>query len=299
MLNGIKNMINKKNNFLEAAALIYEDATNSELDDSIILGEDSDQDINEGENEDELYNVDDRIPNEEDNNGENDTDYQDPVDSEDHSSDNSEEELPSNSSDSDDNLDNDILNMDIDDSDELPDLVGRQTGEPADPSDDILNMEIDLHSNTPKDILPVPPAGASEVIPDTDDSTISQRPDSGFEDNEDNDNDNEDPRSILESPITEAISLSGDGSGTDSEGEVNTDSASSDDGSGDADMSSADNEDENIVTSAVKDKVSEMDTDVSDESGGGTPAGSAIIKKLSNITKNLEDVKKEIFDSIQ
>lgn len=61
----------------------------------------------------------------------------------------------------------------------IPTPMGAQTGEPINPLDDIANVEIDLGSNTMKDTLPIPPAGASGVVPE-DENNPSQHVDSGF-----------------------------------------------------------------------------------------------------------------------
>ena len=61
----------------------------------------------------------------------------------------------------------------------LPEPIGAQTGEPAKlGDDDLLSQEIDLGTNTPKDTLPVPPAGASDAV--VDDNLLDQPIDSGF-----------------------------------------------------------------------------------------------------------------------
>lgn len=110
-------------------------------------------------------------------------------------------------------------------------------------------------------------------------------------------------------PFMEDISLGGDDAGskdtatadvpeaTASAGDLSDDaSASTDTTDASADASST--EEESPVTTAVKDKVAEADaTDV--VSTATSSSQQEIMNKLSNITKNLEDVKKSIMSSLQ
>lgn len=179
MLNGIKNLINSKKEFTEAADLILEGTSlASKLDDTIVLGEESEpeipeEELNEGNEEEKETSTE----------GEN------------------EEETPSEPENIEDSLiedtpaepapvDDDVLNSSIDGSEEqpmplpgndLPTPVGKQTGEPINDTD-ILSTEIDLGSNTMKDVLPVPPGNAPEAV---NDDILNQRIDDGFGDEND------------------------------------------------------------------------------------------------------------------
>ena len=144
MLNAIKELINQKHAFQEAADLILE---NDDLDDSIIL--------NEGPDEIPEPNESDEIPT---------------------------EDAP-------------IGN------DELPEPISSTTGEPAQiGDDDLLSVEIDLATNTPKDILPTPPASASDAVSD-DDDILNQRIDSGFGNDEPAPVNKNDSSDLLDQPI--------------------------------------------------------------------------------------------------
>lgn len=169
MLNMIKNLINEKTSFLEEASMIYEDATSGQIDDSIILGEDtSDDEVKSGEDsnekEFEIRDEDENDSFEDENEAEEDEGHSDedsdimdtPVEN--------EPETPGDS--------NDLLNQSINSTD--------NQDTPHDDVDDILNVEINLKSNTMSDVLPVPPASAGEAVP-SDDDTLNTRIDSGFE----------------------------------------------------------------------------------------------------------------------
>lgn len=245
----------------------------------------------------------------------------------------------------------DILDAPIDDgsSDDFDNLslVGKQTGEPIEVTDDdLLSVTIDLKSNTMTDVLPVPPDNAGEAISD---DILSTRVDSGFEeaffnefrfreirgDSPEMDGveklRDKKKRSLADSPLAklardleydptltttydpppwkqklrdddnvnesdsflEGITLSGgDDAGNDS-----TDEPAADDNNSPAD--------ENEVTSAVKDKVAEaepddepMDDESGDDLGGSSSAKEALMKKLSSITKSLEDAKNAVLKSM-
>lgn len=154
MLNMIKDMIKQKNAFQEAADLILE---NEELDDSIILLHEE-SDLVEDAPTDE--------PAEEPKEDDAPAEGEEPAEN----GDEKPEEAPEE-----DKPEGDILDQPVDD--ELPEPVGAQTGEPAEIGDgDLLSVEIDLATNTPNDILPVPPAGAADAVPGAD----TTRVDSGF-----------------------------------------------------------------------------------------------------------------------
>lgn len=277
--------------------------------------------------------------------------------SDDSDNDNVEDDAEPESSE-DDILDSPIDDGSSDDFDNLS-LVGRQTGEPIElTDDDLLSVTIDLKSNTITDVLPVPPDNAGEAV---NDDILSTRVDSGFEEavfNEfrfreirgdspemdgverlrpkderlqkpaDHQFDQVELQVIKDLGITppenvylymmpwefrrkvneykakhgltessdsflEGITLSGDG---DAAGNDSTDEPAADDNPP---------ADENEVTSAVKDKVAEaepddepMDDESGDDLGGSSSAKEALMKKLSSITKSLEDAKNAVLKSM-
>ena len=192
MLEGIKNLINQKKDFIESASIIMEEADTLNIDDSIVLGEASENiDVNDLDVSDEVLTEDGEEV--ESLNEEDDVDDNTIEDEEDTKDDESEDPLndevdsPIPSSD-DDSLDDsnpepevpesdDVLDTDIDS--ELPTPVGAQTGQTVElPLQDLLNTEIDLQSNTSNDILPVPPTSASDAI--NSDELLDSNVDSGF-----------------------------------------------------------------------------------------------------------------------
>lgn len=319
MLNEIKAMIKQQTDYLEAAQLLFEDGTESALDDSIILGEETEdpevEDIKEeDEGEEEIEDTDDSEEEKEDKkDDEEDKDIMDePLDDE------SEDE---------DKGEDDLLNSSIGDDGEpplplpgdnsLPTPVGRQTGEPiSGDMDDILSLTLDMRSNTARDVLPIPPSNAAEAI--NDDSLLSQKIDSGFGDDtppaENNminttpntEGGSEGESDLLDSSLddggngsqfTEAINI-GDETSTSDNGGTAAEEPPVDGGEVPPDENNgADSpEPENDVTSAVRDKVAEMD----DQTSGTTKDSKEdLLKKLGNITKSLEDAKKAVMSAIQ
>lgn len=178
MLNGIKTIINKNQAFQESAGIILEE-TGIDIDDLIVLGEDTD--------DTDQLNLDNEI-------------------TEDDPTDDSEDDEARNTINNDNlsNTDNNMLTFDDkpaeptnepnqistdseedkdpmeDELDDLPTPIGKQTGEPInDDIDDIMHMEIDLKSNTISDALPIPPGNAGEAIA-SDEINPQQHVDSGF-----------------------------------------------------------------------------------------------------------------------
>lgn len=187
MLKGIRDMINRKQSFSEAAKVIFEDAVDSALDDLIILEKEepaAEEPVVEEEGaEEESLEKDEKKPDEnpedisledeeepEDDDDEEDDDLTDiPLDG--------GEEIPE------DDLGADLTDTPLDgDSgdDSLPTPIGAQTGEPvADNIDDIMQVSLDLKSNTLADLLPIPPSNAADaIIGDT--GIMNTRIDSGF-----------------------------------------------------------------------------------------------------------------------
>lgn len=355
MLNAIKEEIKKQKSYLEAAEVIFEDGSGKNLDDMIILGESAPM-MEEGE---EDFSMDDDTSpvqtedaddaesgkpaeTEEPETGNSDISDEpiegpaapEPIKSDDIGDEPIEdpvEEDPTPAADPD-----DIGNMPIDDDEDetpmptpgndLPEPIGRQTGDPVQ-DDNIADVNIDLQSNTIRDVLPVPPANAAEAI---DGDTMASHVDSGFGDNEPAFVDADDltsnpsvpvapepsedvptpspvgagdvPKNETE-PLSEAITI---GDPADDQQPITAAGATGDAADGDipADAEQVDtattdasDEGENAVTSAVRDKVAEADTDVGDD---GTVAGKDdILVKLGNITKNIEDAKKAVMSAIQ
>lgn len=313
MLGTIRNMIKEKTDLLEAASIIFEDGSGTNLDDTIVLGEDADTP------EDDHVEDDDKNPEEPEAGDDNDT-------KEDNDSSDDINEIPIEDEPVNDpeptpiEPDNSLLDVDISDEgdttlpgEDLPEPIGRQTGEPVNPTDDFLNVEIDLGSNTQKDVLPIPPANAGDVV-DSDNDT--QHIDSGFE-KEDGDNIPSDPAptgsELPTSPVTEenvdmiesffnppiggyasqykeAITI-GDDTGEEKPADGNETPVE------DAPADEEPTGEENDVTAAVKDKVAEAEADAPETDT--KTSKDELLKKLGNITKSLEDAKKAVMSSIQ
>ena len=269
MLNTIKNIIKEKKVFQEAAELILEDEA---IDDSIILGDDDSYPEEDAEDE--------KKP--EEKHEDEDNTSEEPV------------EEPKE----------DLLDAPLDDpstpGETLPEPVGVQTNEPAEAGDDIiLSTEIDLNTNTPNDTLPTPPVNAADAV---EGETDNARVNSGFEGEEEHPADDE---SLLDTPIddegedepkgesstiTEAISVGepveepADGN---KEDEKPVDEQSVEEGP--EEPVEEPKEEDNPVTAAVKDKVSEMNTE--DDGDQNSDTKETLFKKLSSLTKGIEDIK--------
>lgn len=303
MLSMIKGIINQKKDFLEAAEMILESEMNN-LDDLIILGEETALPDEPMIEEDEPELDDEKNDSEESDEKkpeEDDTDIVDqPI--------NDDEPV---SSDSDDIMDSPIGGdvedtpapteepasepasepveepMPIPGNDELPEPVSNVTGEPV-ADDNILSMELDLASNTPKDILPIPPASAGDAV--VSDDLVGQRIDSGFggESTED-----------IDDIMNEAITIADAPEGEEKPAEAApTEEAPATDTSTDVpvDDTSATEEPapDNDVTAAVKDKVAEAEAPTE-----AAPASKEeLMKKLSALTTGLEKAKELVMKSI-
>lgn len=100
---------------------------------------------------------------------------------------------------------NDLDNEPIPD-DGLPDPISSGTGEPVQNADNvILSTEIDISTGTPRDTLPIPPVGAGDAV--ASDDQMTQRIDSGFDDEivpeDDNDEHNPEADDIDGSPVVD------------------------------------------------------------------------------------------------
>ena len=269
MLNTIKNIIKEKKVFQEAAELILEDEA---IDDSIILGDD------------------DSYPEE---------DAEDEVKPEEKPEDEVKPEEPVEEP------KEDLLDASLDDpstpGETLPEPVGAQTNEPAEAGDDIiLSTEIDLNSNTPNDTLPTPPVNAADAV---EGETDNARVDSGFEGEEEHpaddeslldtpiDDEDEDEPKEESSTITEAISV-GEPVEEPADGENKEDGKPVDEQNpeeGPEEPVEEPKEEDNPVTAAVKDRVSEMNAE--DDVNQNSDNKEALFKKLSSLTKGIEDIK--------
>lgn len=376
MLNGIKDQIKKQKEMLEAAEIIFEDGSGRNIDDQIVLGQTA-QPFNEDadpapEDDGELKLDGEEGANPDEGDGHEDGDGDDtPIDTADIGADDADpaegQEKPEDGPSEPDDIGNEpaeepaepapktapISAAGAGDSgseplpmpgNDLPEPVGRQTGDPAQ-DDNVVDVNLDLQSNTIRDVLPVPPAGAASAVvsdqmdqhvdsgfggdgeqpaaqPETPPTEGSDTPpasppasepvpatETGPAGSEDIGNDSvEDPK-----PVTEAITLGGDAGGEAApaaEGEkpaeggdtapltaadAGTDPVPTEEPAGDpaAEPAPDEGEGENPVTAAVRDKVAESET----------PSPEAnkeeLLKKLGNITKNLEDAKKAVMSAIQ
>lgn len=283
MLNAIKDMISAKKSYLESAQIILE---NDELDDEITLDQPAAEPEEKKPVEDHEVEEPAEVPEET-----KDEPATDPTE---------------------DNID--------EPNDDLPEPVGAQTNEPiSDDSVNLLDVEINISTNTMDDVLPVPPANAQDAVPS---DVMDQQIDAGFgggepedepeapvadtsnmmddpidqpaanarelENNVDHDLMNDDIDAPVEesTAMTEAISIGDEPIPDDS-----TDAPSEEPAAPDAAQ-------ESPVTTAVKDKVEEADTPLEDpieepatEEPTEDEGKKAIMNKLSSLTKSLEDVK--------
>lgn len=191
MIEGIKQMINSKREYMESASILLEDVTGNNFDDLIVLGEEGNEDFGDTDNGEDIGEVgmedgseedpenvkeDDGDENDNENNG---SLFDEPIDDDEQSA------GPNLGTDT-----NGFMNdpIDPDQSEEplplpddgLPNPVGAQTGMDIEPEDDLLSMNIDLRSNTANDILPIPPKNAIEAIPGSEDEIPTHNVDSGF-----------------------------------------------------------------------------------------------------------------------
>lgn len=222
----------------------------------------------------------------------------------------------------------DLMHAPIEDPNELPTPIGRQTGEPINPENDLLTTEIDLTSNTPRDTIPVPPKHVEpeQVVPEDHSDDLANEPVEAPVELSDeqkanptmnqladliNQSDGHTVRvdqlkellrenGILKSegdPFQEAITI-GDPVEDSNGGDTNANPAP------EGDTTSTPTEDtpptDNIVTAAVKDKVAESEEPIADNlSGGETDSNKdAILKKLGAISKSIEDAKRAVIDMV-
>ena len=258
MLNTIKGLINEKKAFMESAKLILE---SDELDNSLILDENEPK-------EDPLQKDASEEPKEPEQKKEP-TAPAEPVN-------------PENN---------------------LPEPIGAQTGEPvSDDSVDLMSVEIDLKTNTQTDVLPVPPANAGDAIGD---DIMGQKVDSGFGSDE-----NKPPIEDTAGLMSEPIDQPKEGSVPENNftSDVMMESISIGDEPVGDDNTPPDAGQGSSVTDAVNAKVDEINEQPPEGNLEGNPEEvpteptesstpqnkEEIMKRLSNLTKSIEDVKNMI-----
>lgn len=330
MLSMIKGIINQKKDFLEAAEIILEDGMGNSLDDAIILGEDSDPIPQDNDSVVEEENMDEpkedpkednpEEPNEDPKEDDTGDIMDQPVDdvssSDEVSGDITDEPVVDDSVSDEPTSTPEEAPLPIPGDDTLPEPVSNVTGEPV-ADDNLLTMELDLSTNTPKDVLPVPPANAGDAV--VSDDLINQRIDSGFGgddgidssvvpeessiENDPIDNPVESNEPVVDDLLSEAITIadpvSEESPAESSAAPAEGDSTEVPPAEGDITSEPAPAEEppaDNDVTAAVKDKVAEADAPAYD--GDSETTKEELMKKLSNITKNLEDAKRAVMSAI-
>ena len=321
MISAIRAMIARKQEFIESAKVIYEDVMESEIDDLIILEADEEPKETPKENEE--------TPKEEEKDL-----LSEPISSGEEKD--TKEDLEDGEVDNGgiDNLLNEPIGGDVggDDMGENPFEEPPQD----DNIEDILDVSIDLKSNTIKDVLPVPPENAGEAI---NDDILNSRISSGFEDDdttpsqeddipseeddivpaeekdilnskigetEDVKDQEESPEEmgesfdILNSLLNEAITLDGEEGG----GETPPAETAPAEPATQTTDAPPDTGGDNAVTAAVKDKVSEVQTvdptpDVTTTPNPGGVEGAKVVHdQLSKVTMEIEKAKKAIVDNL-
>ena len=301
MLKTIKDIINERMALQEDASIILE---NDELDESIILTEDTDEPESDDDDksEDDKSEVNNGTPEED---SDKDEDQKDPDEG-------TEEVPPEEGPIEEPNEEPKEEPVDVsikDDTAELPEPEVK-----VDDNESILSMEIDLSTNTMKDTLPTPPATASDAL--ADDDIMTQRVDDGFGDDgtvpaeEPITDGTEEPAENLEVPTGESTEEPTTESTEDFLDGFDLLSEAIDTGD---EAPDADNAEENSVTKAVKDKVAEAEEPVEEPTEDlpvedpGTeeqpPEATTVDKrelfdKLASLTNGIEDVKKQIVNSM-
>ena len=213
-------------------------------------------------------------------------------------------------------LDQPAAEPEVKEPEDLPQPVGKTTGEPvSNDSVNLLDIEINLATNTQDDVLPVPPANAQEAIPG---DIMDQHVDSGFGEQEP-EAPIADTSDLMDAPIDQPASTAKELDGNDTNPGVNESPVGESSIMTEAiNLGDAPEEDpieepapdagqESPVTQAVKDKVAESEVPTEDPMAEEIPAEEPIeeptsdvadkktlMVKLSNLTKSLEDVKSMI-----
>lgn len=210
------------------------------------------------------------------------------------------------------NDDNDILSMTIDmgsntPSDILPVPPASAADAVPDDSDDIMNQRVDSGFSGETNVTPqLATSGQFAAYGDASDEQLAAARgpiDSGEESSNDEDDAKTEAfcqfvKDMRQKAFMEEISLGGDDSApADDTAEAPAEDASADVSADTGD--SAPSEEESPVTTAVKDKVAEADAADDVTTAATATTQQEVMNKLSNITKNLEDVKKSIMQSMQ
>jgi len=299
MLNTIRDLINQKREFMESAAILYEDMTEINLDDNQLFSEaeDDEEDLSE-----------------------------DDADGEEDDDDDEEDETPEGEENEMDGIMNSPLDVDaVGGEEQLP----APAEIPAQDDIDLMDVTVDLRSNTVTDVLPVPPMNASDALTDDvmsvkissgfgdDDATGSEaegdedlavesadldlmnlvitegdsecKSDSDCKDDEKEEKEEkkkekkekmEESTNELDDIFNEAITL-----GDDAGGEEGAEEPAAEEGGG-----------EENVTDAVMDKVEEVDEEIPDQEK--TVLSNELMGKLAKIQKDIigitEDIRKAI-----
>lgn len=321
MLNSIKAMIKEKQEFIEASQMIIEDAMDMDMDDSIVLGkeEDEPEKVNSEENgsEENIIKPDDENKTIE------------PV-----SSDENHDVLDEPVEESEPVTGNDDLPTPVGAQTEIP--ITGNVDDILDTTIDLKSNTINDVLPIPPANANEAIAGESDIITQKVDSGFGKENDTTSNDESDivinqtpslesanfNITDIKKIHKLYESKYAdhlsfdqflEAIDL---GSGetkednnnsgnnnSSSEGASNTSDNKDDNTAPDAGLEEQPVE-ENPVTSAVKDKVAEADattepdTNISEDNNSEKNVNDEIFKRLSNLTKNIEDAKKLVLDSL-
>lgn len=334
MLNTIKGIINSKKDFLEAAEMIFEDALDTDFDDVIVLG--GDTTFTENDDLDEFDVTSDDGPETSDDEKKDDDKKSEDDESDDKETNIVDEPIEDEEPKTDEGnvmdapIEDDIADpvpqedgetpMPLPGDDNLPEPVSNVTGEPV-ADDNLLSMELDLGTNTPTDILPVPPANAGEAIAD---DIMTQHVDSGFggDNNEpsiskptaDNDIINDiidepvtDPlestnessimNEVIDDEFTEAITIA-DAPAEEAPASTEEPAPATTEPEGDVVPDDPTPED-NTVTAAVKDKVAEAENPTPEVATDPNEAQEELMKKLSKLTKDMEDAKALVMKSIK
>ena len=119
---------------------------------------------------------------------------------------------------------------------------------------DLLSVEIDLTSNTPVDVLPVPPGSAADAV--VDDDIMNQRIDSGFG--------GEDEQQSMDNPMAAPTETIPDTSDSNDESDIEIDMDESDEENGE-DTEALEPEESSLMDEEIDDEKSEEEEDSKEE----------------------------------
>lgn len=299
MLDTIKQALKKQSAYLEAAGIIFEDSSGRNLDDEIVLGgsnplfeadeDDMEMDLSmddtEGEEDDSLDTTDEPMD---------DTSMEEePIDDEEvpPAEDGTEAEVPDETDEpmtsetGPEEINPEEAEVDTPDTtgeneEPMPlpgDELGGLGGEPVDDLDDdeFTSVDIDLQSNTVKDILPVPPSNAAEAI---EGDSMETHVDSGFGGEEPTDD------TSVPAPEDGEASLEGDSLDSEPTGDETPEVPEGDMGTEDEGLP---NEDEGAEGSLP-------DNGIGDEDIEGETMGEAAIDSIDRQIKALQEKKAKL-----